>query len=75
MTSECNEQLPVFNDSPTETQSDWVQIWIIRSREQVTHQMNEFYVRKMTNDFFRKHFVSGLNLPPSSRLRLRQEST
>jgi hypothetical protein len=35
MTGEWNEQLPVVNtDSPTETQSDRVQIWIIDSREQ-----------------------------------------
>ncbi|WAL58567.1 hypothetical protein [Thermocoleostomius sinensis] len=43
MTGEWNEQLPIVDD-------DRVQIWIIGSREQVTHQMNEFYVRKMTND-------------------------
>jgi hypothetical protein len=43
MTGEWNQQLPVVDD-------DRVQIWIIGSREQVTHQMNEFYVRKMTND-------------------------
>ncbi|MBW4659337.1 MAG: hypothetical protein KME15_11730 [Drouetiella hepatica Uher 2000/2452] len=43
MTTEFNELLPV---SP----EDKAQIWIIGTREQVTHLMNEFYVRKIATD-------------------------
>jgi hypothetical protein len=43
MTSEFNESLPVSHD-------DRAQIWIIGSREQVNHLINECYVRKLASD-------------------------
>jgi hypothetical protein len=43
MTTELNELLPV---SP----EDKAQVWIIGSRDQVTHLINEFYVRKLASD-------------------------
>jgi hypothetical protein len=43
MSTEFNELLPVSH-------SDAAQIWIIGTRDQVTHLMNEFYVRKIAND-------------------------
>jgi hypothetical protein len=43
MTTELNELLP---DSSAEKG----QIWIIGSREWVNHQINEFYVRRITTD-------------------------
>lgn len=43
MTTEFNELLPV---SP----ADRPQIWIIGTREQVTHLINECYVKKLATD-------------------------
>jgi hypothetical protein len=43
MTTELNELLPV---SPAEKP----QVWIIGSRDQVNHLINEFYVKKITTD-------------------------
>ncbi len=43
MTTEFNELLP----APPE---DAVQIWIIGSRDQVIHKMNEFHVRRLVPD-------------------------
>jgi alkanesulfonate monooxygenase SsuD/methylene tetrahydromethanopterin reductase-like flavin-dependent oxidoreductase (luciferase family) len=43
MTGEWNRELPV-------QESDRVQIWIIGTRDQVIHQINEFYVRKIATD-------------------------
>jgi hypothetical protein len=43
MTTEFNELLPVSHE-------DRAQIWIIGSREQVNHLINEFYVRKIATD-------------------------
>ena len=43
MTTELNELLPV---SPAEK----AQVWIIGSREQVNHLINEFYVKQIAND-------------------------
>ena len=43
MTSEFNELLPV---SPAEK----AQIWIVGSREQVAHLINEFYVKRIATD-------------------------
>jgi hypothetical protein len=43
MTTEFNELLPI---SPEEK----AQIWIIGSREQVNHLINECYVRKLASD-------------------------
>ena len=43
MTTEFNELLP---DSAEEK----AQIWIIGSRAQVNHLINEFYVRNLAND-------------------------
>lgn len=43
MTTEFNELLPVrAGDKP--------QIWIIGTREQVIHIINEFYVKQIAND-------------------------
>lgn len=43
MTTAFNELLPV-------SRGDAAQIWIIGSRDQVVHLMNEFYVRQLVND-------------------------
>ena len=43
MTSEFNERL---NLSPTEK----AQVWIIGTREQVSHLIDEFYVRRIATD-------------------------
>ena len=43
MTAEFNELLPVSSDEKA-------QIWIIGTRDQVIHLMNEFYVRKIATD-------------------------
>jgi hypothetical protein len=43
MTAEFNELLPVSRD-------DAAQVWIIGTRDQVVHLMNEFYVRKLVSD-------------------------
>ncbi|GAB4375583.1 MAG: hypothetical protein Kow00121_21510 [Elainellaceae cyanobacterium] len=43
MTSEWNQQLPVAKD-------ERAQIWIIGTRDQIVHLMNEFYVRKLATD-------------------------
>jgi hypothetical protein len=43
MSTEFNELLPVSHN-------DAAQIWIIGTRDQVTHLMNEFYVRKIASD-------------------------
>ncbi len=43
MTSEFNELLPV---SPAEK----AQVWIIGTREQVLHLINEFYVKRIATD-------------------------
>jgi hypothetical protein len=44
MTGEYNALLPT-------QQGDKAQIWIIGTREQVVHLMNECYVRKLASDF------------------------
>ncbi|PSB23218.1 hypothetical protein C7B76_00600 [filamentous cyanobacterium CCP2] len=43
MSSEFNELLPVTSD-------ERVQVWIIGTRDQVIHLMNEIYVRKVATD-------------------------
>jgi hypothetical protein len=43
MTTEFNELLPVAH-------GDKAQVWIIGTREQVTHLINEFYVKKIAID-------------------------
>ena len=43
MTSEFNELLPISHD-------DKPQIWIIGTREQVLHTMNELYVKRVALD-------------------------
>ena len=43
MTSEFNELLPI---SPAEK----AQIWIVGTREQVAHLINEFYVKRIATD-------------------------
>ncbi|GAB4369251.1 MAG: hypothetical protein Kow00121_08980 [Elainellaceae cyanobacterium] len=54
MTAEFNELLPV---APAEQ----TQIWIIGTRDQVVHTMNEFYVRKIAND--RAQFIPIIPAP------------
>jgi hypothetical protein len=54
MTTEFNELLPV---PPAEK----VQIWIIGTREQVKHTINEFYVRQIASD--RAHFMPIVPAP------------
>ena len=43
MTSEFNERLTI---SPTEK----AQVWIVGTREQVAHLIDEFYVRRIATD-------------------------
>ena len=43
MTTEFTQALP-------DTSDDRAQVWIIGTREQVVHMMNEFYVRKIATD-------------------------
>jgi alkanesulfonate monooxygenase SsuD/methylene tetrahydromethanopterin reductase-like flavin-dependent oxidoreductase (luciferase family) len=43
MTTELNELINVHDD-------ERVQIWIIGTRDQVIHQINEFYARKFVTD-------------------------
>jgi alkanesulfonate monooxygenase SsuD/methylene tetrahydromethanopterin reductase-like flavin-dependent oxidoreductase (luciferase family) len=43
MTTELNELLNAPDD-------DKVQIWIIGTRDQVIHQINEFYVKRIATD-------------------------
>ena len=43
MSADFNELLPVSS-------SDQAQIWIIGTRDQVVHLMNEFYVRRIATD-------------------------
>jgi alkanesulfonate monooxygenase SsuD/methylene tetrahydromethanopterin reductase-like flavin-dependent oxidoreductase (luciferase family) len=43
MTTELNELMNVADDEK-------VQIWIIGTRDQVIHQINEFYTRKFVTD-------------------------
>jgi len=43
MNTEFNELLPVQTD-------DRAQVWIIGTRDQVIHMMNEFYVKRIAND-------------------------
>ncbi len=47
MTTEFNELLP---DSLGDRSAEKTQIWIIGSREQVQHTINEFYVKQIAND-------------------------
>jgi hypothetical protein len=47
MTTELNEGLNVIGN---DFGDDKTQIWIIGTRDQVIHQMNEFYVRKFVSD-------------------------
>ncbi|WNZ23706.1 hypothetical protein HJG54_13145 [Leptolyngbya sp. NK1-12] len=43
MTTEFNEELNIFDDEKS-------QIWIIGTRDQVLHQINEFYVKRIATD-------------------------
>jgi hypothetical protein len=43
MSTEFNELLPVPH-------GDKAQVWIVGSRDQVTHLINEFYVKKIASD-------------------------
>ena len=43
MTAEFNELLPVQTD-------ERAQVWIIGTRDQVIHMMNEFYVKRIATD-------------------------
>ena len=57
MTTEFNELLPT---SP----GDRPQFWIIGTREQVTHLINECYVKQLTTD--RANFTPIIPLPFAS---------
>ncbi len=48
MSTEFNELLPVCRDE--QPPNDKSQIWIIGTREQVLHTINEFYVKRIAND-------------------------
>ena len=52
MSTAFHELLPVSDAEkiPDDTQPEKTQIWIIGSREQVVHTINEFYVKKIAND-------------------------
>ena len=54
MTTEFNELLPVAH-------GDKAQVWIVGTREQVTHLMNEFYVKRIASD--RIHFTPIIPAP------------
>jgi hypothetical protein len=54
MTTEFNELLPISH-------GDKAQVWIVGTREQVTHLMNEFYVKQIAND--RLHFTPIVPAP------------
>ncbi|GAB4376347.1 MAG: hypothetical protein Kow00121_23250 [Elainellaceae cyanobacterium] len=57
MTSEWNQQLPVAKD-------ERAQIWIIGTRDQIVHLMNEFYVRKLATDFPSETLRERANFTP-----------
>jgi hypothetical protein len=48
MTTELNQLLPGF--SGKQPHSEKAQIWIIGTRDQVLHLINEFYVKQIAND-------------------------
>jgi hypothetical protein len=53
MSTEFNELLPIPPADRSDNSGgdeDKVQIWIIASREQVIHTINEFYVKRIAND-------------------------
>jgi len=56
MATEFNELLPDCGDNSghhpedTQTDGDKMQIWLIGSRDQVVHAMNEFYVKRIATD-------------------------
>ena len=54
MNSELNERLPVVQD-------DRAQVWIIGTRDQVVHMMNEFYVKRIATD--RVQFTPIISAP------------
>ncbi len=47
MSTEFKELLPPFGDK---SHTDKSQIWIIGTREQVLHTINEFYVKRIATD-------------------------
>ncbi len=47
MSTEFNELLSPLGDK---SHTDKSQIWIIGTREQVLHTINEFYVKRIAND-------------------------
>jgi hypothetical protein len=57
MSTEFNELLPVSH-------SDAAHIWIIGTRDQVTHLMNEFHVRKIAGDFPSEILCERLKFTP-----------
>ena len=62
MSTEFNELLPNFGDD--NAQDDRVQILIIGSREQVQHNINEFYVKRIITD--RSQFSPPIPVPAIS---------
>jgi hypothetical protein len=66
MSTEFNELLPDWagNDSAGNSESEKAQIWIIGTREQVQHTINECYVRRLATD--RAQFTPVFPFPFSS---------
>jgi len=56
ISTEFNELLPDCNNNSghhpedAQTDDDKMQIWLIGSRDQVVHSMNEFYVKRIATD-------------------------
>jgi hypothetical protein len=53
--------MTTFNERLPLPPADKVQIWIIGTREQVTHTINEFYVKQLVLD--RVHFTPIVPAP------------
>jgi hypothetical protein len=51
MTTELNQLLSDFSGKPPDGEK--AQIWIIGSRDQVIHLINEFYVKQIANDWIK----------------------
>ena len=52
MSTEFNELLPDFGDDQgnSPSSSEKIQVWLIGSREQIQHNINEFYVKRIITD-------------------------
>jgi alkanesulfonate monooxygenase SsuD/methylene tetrahydromethanopterin reductase-like flavin-dependent oxidoreductase (luciferase family) len=61
MTSELNELLISLTNDQYAADDEKVQIWIIGTRDQVIHQINEFTVKRIATD--RIQFMPILPVP------------